>query len=667
MPQQQQVPQPLNASAIAFPYGAPSLFMDVPSPNQTPGPIATPLSTSQKSRKQAIIPAYRINPNASSRLITPQKRPQGYGFSYSTYGTPGSAYGSSPIGLGNNLLGSSIGRSLGKSYSSSNLRNSYTAQDSLLVPGAFPGSSKSGTGSMKKLNVNRNLNTRRSLFDGDINDNTPNQGGLRKQVSFDSGAKQINGASTKENGLNGINGALVRRESPERELEPVPNVRSDSRPEMEQVNNSKGKELAVISEDGPPPIATKTALSDAEKARLTQKDQKPGDYWMNPNIDKIEKMSREERSHIKNLTIGRVGCGQIVFSEVDLNNFPLNKILDNIVKIDIRRATVYGDDTPITKPSPGSGLNVPSTITLENSWPRASAGRLPVFEKHGERFNKHLRRLQRVEGTEFVSYDDKSGRWTFKVQHYTTYGLDYDEDESVLSSSMLSEIPPPTPLIVTPRPNDPPQSSPESSMLSPPESSPDDTFAFRKRKNLPGQFDEQDLDILEDENMDDGEDGMATPQSFLEERSVGSPVDAIAIAAEEFEPEVEQEMAGAFPKLATTAEHDTIALGQSPSKLKSILKTNDGPGTPYKSARIDVDDWTEQLQRTVSPKKLDRQALKDMQATILTEHEEAKFVPTSTTGGTGFATSIDLMNSLFGSTTHGKRPGEIVNGMEVRV
>lgn len=677
---QLQVQQPLNASTIAFPYGSPSLFMDVPSPNQNPGPIATPLSTSQKSRKQAIIPAYRINPNASSRLITPQKRPQGYGFSYSTYGTPGSAYGSSPIGLGSSLLGSSIGRSLGKSYSSSNLRNSYTAQDSLLVPGAFPGNSRSGTGSMKKLNVNRNINTRRSLFDGDINDNAPNQGSLRKQVSFDSGTKQINGSSMKENGLNGVNGALVRRESPERESMPTPSARSDGRPEMEQVNNGKGKELAVISEDGPPPMATKTSLSDAEKARLTQKDQKPGDYWMNPSMEKIEKMAREERAHIKNLTIGRVGCGQIVFSEVDLNNFPLNKILDNIVKIDIRRATVYGDDTPITKPSPGNGLNVPSTITLENSWPRASAGRLPVFEKHGERFNKHLRRLQRVEGTEFVSYDDKSGRWTFKVEHYTTYGLDYDEDDSVLSSSILSEIAPPTPtpLKVTPRPmsNDASQTSPESSMLSPPESSPDDTFEFKKgkRKNLPGQFDEQEMDILEDDTMVDDEDGMATPQSFLEERSAGSPAGeadhAIAIAAtiaEEFEPELEKEMVGSFPKLAATAEHDDTAFAQSPSKLKSILKTNDATGTPYKTARIDVDDWTEQLQRTVSPKKLDRQALKDMQATILMEHDEPKFVPTSTTGGMGFATSIDLMNSLFGSTNRGKRPGEIVNGMEVRV
>ena len=431
-PQQQQATQVLNASAIAFPYGAPSLFMDVPL-SQNLGPIATPLSASQKSRKQAIIPAYRINPNASARLITTQKPPQGYGFSYPTYGTPGSAYGSSPIALGSSPLDFSIGRSLGKSYSTSNLRTSYTAQDSLLIPGAFSDSSKSRASGMKKLNVNRNINTRRDLFDDDLNDNTPNRGGLRKYASFDSGTKQINGPSMKEDRLSAVSGTLVRTKGSEPETKPAPSARSNGRPEMEQVNNgSKDKELAVTVEDSSLRVTTKT-LSDAEKARLTQRDQKPGDYWMAPSKEEIEKMSREDRAHIKNLTVGRVGCGKIVFSEVDLNNFPLGKIIDNVVKIEIRRATVYGDDTPIPKPPCGNGLNVPSTITLENSWPRASAGRLPVFEKHGERFNKHLRRLQCVEGTQFVDYDDETGRWTFKVEHYTTYGFDYGKGEGILS------------------------------------------------------------------------------------------------------------------------------------------------------------------------------------------------------------------------------------------
>lgn len=682
-PQQQQQPQQLNASQIQFPYGAPSLFLDVQSPAQSPGPIATPLSTSQKAKKQAIIPAYRINPSASSRLITPQKRPQGYGFSYSTYGTPGSAFGSSPVGMGNSLLGSSIGRSLGKSYSSSNLRNSYTTQDSLLIPGAFSGSTRSGTGSMKKLNINRNLNTRRSLFEGDLSDDFAGQNGLRKQVSFDSGTKHINGAFPKENGLNAVNGALVRTDNADRHAPVGSDSRLDGRPEMEQVNGTTGKELAVISEDGSPPAAsTKTSMSDAEKARLTQKDQQPGDYWMKPTLSELQKMSKSQLAHVKDFRVGRIGVGEIQFGNVDLTKVPLDKIIGDIVVLDVRRATVYGDDTTVPKPNVGIGLNVPSTITLENSWPRASAGRLPVFEKHGERFNKHIKRLKRVENTTFVDYDEKKGRWTFKVEHYTTYGLDYDDDEeSMLSSSVLSEAAPPTPtpLKATPRAaaNNSQQKSPEDSIMSPPESSPDDTFDFKKgrRKNVPGQFDEQEADLLEDESMAEAEHSANTPQSFLEERSVGSSAGedddqamAVISQTEGFAPEVEMDMAGAFPIRASTAEQDESAFNastRSPSKLKSILKVRDADETPFKAARLDVDDWAEQLQRTVSPMKRDRQALRDIQATLLTDHDQPASVPTGSVHGAGFATSIDLMNSIFGKPT-AKRTSNNVNGMELR-
>jgi len=683
-PQQQQ-PQQLNASQIQFPYGAPSLFLDVQSPTQSPGPIATPLSTSQKTKKQAIIPAYRINPNASSRLITPQKRPQGYGFAYSTYGTPGSAMGSSPSGMGNSLLGSSIGRSLGKSYSSSNLRNSYTAQDSLLVPGAFAGSTRSGTGSMKKLNINRNLNTRRSLFEGELSDEYPGQSGLRKQVSFDSSTKQLNGTS-KENGLNPVNGALVRTSSPERISPTVSTTRLNGQSEMEQVkqvNGTTGKELAVIAEDGSPPVAiSKVTLTDAEKARLTQKDQKPGDYWMQPDLSELKKLSRSQLANIKNFQVGRKGVGEIHFGDVDLSQVPLDKIIGDIVKLDVRRATVYGDDTTVPKPSVGSGLNVPSEITLENSWPRASGGRLPVFEKHGERFNKHIRRLKRVEGTEYVNYDDKSGCWTFRVPHYTTYGLDYDDDddESMLSTSVLSEAAPPTPsplkAPVEAATNDAQQKSPEDSIMSPPASSPDDTFEFKKgrRNNLPGQFDEQEMDVFDNHPIVDAEDDIGTPQSFLGDRSAGSSATedddqtmTVIPQNEEFELEAGKDMAGSFPAQASTAEHDGAAFNTTfrQSKPKSILKTRDIDGTPFKAARIDVDDWAEQLQRTVSPVKKDRQALRDIQAMGVMDHEQPAILSTASVHGAGFATSIDLMHSIFGKSTT-KTGEQNANGMELR-
>lgn len=683
-PQQQQQAQQLNASQIQFPYGAPSLFLDVQSPTQSPGPIATPLSTSQKAKKQAIIPAYRINPNASSRLITPQKRPQGYGFSYSTYGTPGSAFGS-PIGMGSSLLGSSIGRSLGKSYSSSNLRNSYKAEESLLLPGALSGSTRS-TGSMKKLNINRNLNTRRSLFESDVSDDYTGHSGLRKQVSFDSGTKQINGTSSKETGLNPLNGALVRAQSPESVTPTLSSSRLNGRPEMEHVNGTTGKELAVIAEDGSPPLpaATKTTMTEIEKAQYTHKDPKPGAYWMSPDLSELRKMSKSQLARVKDFRVGRQGVGEIRFGDVDLSQVPLEKIIGDIVVLDVRRATVYGDDTSIPKPSVGTALNVPSEIMLENSWPRASGGRLPVFEKTGDRFSKHIKRLKRVEGTEFVHYDDKSGRWTFKVPHYTTYGLDYDDDdeESALSTSVLSEAAPPTPMplkaTASAAANKRQQTRPVDSIMSPPESSPDDTFEFKKgkRKHVPGQFDEHEADLLRDEPMAEAEENVATPQSFLGDHSVGSSAaeeDDLAMAVlpqtEELEPEMDREMAGTFPTLASTTEQDDAAFNKStrsPSKLKSILKARDVEDMPLRAARLDVDNWAEQLRRTISPVKRDRQALKAMQTTLFTDHDQSPFALPASVYGTGFATSIDLMNSIFGKSA-AKRTGEGVTvGKELR-
>jgi nuclear pore complex protein Nup98-Nup96 len=654
-PQQQQPQQPpiqtLSASLTGATYGSPQLFAGLETPTQSLGPIATPLSSAKAARKQAIIPSYRINPSASSRLITPQKRPQGYGFSYSTYGTPGSA-SPSPAGFNNRLLtGGSIGRTLGKSYSSSNLRNSFTAEDSLLMPGAFATSSRSGTGSIKKLNINRNLNSRRSLFD-DF-DEAPKQNGLRKKVSFDAEPPTRNGVNTSEQ-PNGKSKALVAVSQSDGDATPKANGVAKT-PEMEQAIG-RGKELATVPEDStpPPPLTAKN-----EQARVNHRDMQPGDYWMKPSQEEIEKLPRDKRK-IKNFMVGREGCGKITFSEVDLATVPLDRIFGDIVQIELRQASVYTDNS--TKPPVGKGLNVPSEITLDNCFPRAHGGKAPVFKDSGTKFEKHIVRLKRIDGTHFVNFDSKSGQWTFRVDHYTTYGLDYDDDESMLSTSM--DIPTPTPLKTAPRSNLNNLPS-DASMPSPPESDIDDTFDFKKfkKKEVPGQFDDDVADA--DETMVDGTTELElvdTPESFLDERSVGSlndlSNDEDIADTSEFGSVQDQEMAGSFP-LAQSTEHTTafgfpVANAREP---KSILKRSASNllGTPGKINKVDFGaDWTEQLQRTVSPRKQDRQALRESQAVYLQERENDQ--PSTKVADTGktFNTSIDLMHSLFGQSTRQK-------------
>ncbi|OCL13785.1 hypothetical protein AOQ84DRAFT_224189, partial [Glonium stellatum] len=695
-PQQQQMnnslfaPTQSTASLITSlnhnPYGNDALFANLGTPNPSPGPLATPLSSSQKVKKNAILPQHKINPAASSRLITPQKRP-GYGFSYSTYGTPGSAVSNaSPGGFSSSLLGGgSLGRSLGKSFSTSNLRQGWTPEDSILAPGAFSNNGRNfaASGSLKRLNVNRSITARTPLFGNDVEAASPTT--TRKSVSFDpsiTGGTETNGITNGTAANGSTSTALVRTET--EESSPQPEERTSrsssrsssnsakangapSRPEMEQVT---GKELAVVPEDGSPPgpsTAAQSAAAAREKARLTQTDQVPGEYWMRPSLEELRKMTPQQLKKVSGFIVGREGVGKIEFQpDVDLSNIPLDRIMDGIVSLTVRSATAYGSDTPVPKPPRGKGLNVPSIITLENSWPRSRAGRLPVHEKRGFRFDKHVERLKRVTDTEFIAYEPSTGTWKFAVQHYTTYGLDYegqeDVDEYLMEESALSAAPDTPTQVRTPGTRTSQISAvtqDDDTMLSPTQSSPDDTFDFKKgkRAHLPGGFGDE--PVYDEDEADDSINN--TTQSFLEERSVGSLNDDHAEdvdMSEESESELveERDMAGSFSVPVQTAERspvkETNPFSQS-VKPKSILKASQPlrsiMETPGKGNLVFEEDWADQLQRTVSPKKQDRQALRETQGTVLKERDEnIPKMSQSINNGKAFATSIDLMNSLFG-------------------
>jgi nuclear pore complex protein Nup98-Nup96 len=565
----QNQPSHLVANLTENPYGNAQLFAGLQTPTQNLGPLATPLSSTQKTKKQAIIPHHRIMPLASSRLITPQKRVQGYGFTYSAFNSPASVgSNSSPLGLGNSLLGStSLNRSLGKSLSTSNLRHSFTAQDSILAPGAFSGASRSGAGSMKKLNINRGLSARRSLFGPE----TTNPG---KRVSFD--------PSVAPNGERpAVSTALVRTESPEADRSPP--VRSQpTQP------NGAGKELAAVPENN---VMDQALHVGNAKAQLAQHDQAAGDYITRPSIAEIQAMRREDRANIRNFMVAREGMGSVTFSKADLTGVPLADICGKIVQIDMRRATVYGDNSPVQTPPQGQGLNVRSRIVLENSWPR-KLGRTRVPDHSEQALEKHVRLLKTCKDTTFVSYEAARGVWTFDVEHFTTYGLDYEDDGSPVENSMMLQ---------RDSPNSPAVYSPGS------ESSVEDTFDFkRKRTAIPGQFEGE---ALLDASMDDVDADEGDANSF-----VYDDVD-----------DDDQEMAGSFPA------GDAMVFEAPAAKLPPVQEEDE--------LRISK-NWTNQLLQTASPKK-DRQSLA-RHADAAPERRPLEQVAT-------FGTAVDIMKSLFAS------------------
>ena len=704
-------PQTLQASLLdSNPWGSASIFSGLPPPpTQNVGPLATPISAA-KSKKQSILhPNYKINPYQSqSRLVTPRR---GYGFTYSTYGTPSSisSNASTPGGFSGSLLHSSIGRGLGKSLSTSNLRRTFESNgDSILSPGAFSaGSSRySGAGSLKKLTIDRSLRTdlfaneaNLALPSPDKNDLSKQPGILKKKVSFDTNtvggngngssqdANQVNGFPSNEVNHNATPSAQEQgflRSSSRNNIGKVNGAKPNgvvSPPEMEQV---KGNELAIVPEDGSPEPSTSD--SSRPPAQADQNDPQPGSYYMRPSREELDRMSQEQKSRVKNFEIGREGCGHVIFDPpVDLTNVPLDEIFDNIAVITLRSLTVYADSSK--KPPRGKGLNVPSTIYLKNSWPRNSDRKTPTYEKSGLRFNKHVERLRKVGGTEFVRYEKDTGVWVFKVPHFTTYGFDYDDNESEgdsLHTSKMSEDPnTPTPKSRAVRNQStlseltPLQDSTASTdMPSYVSSSPDDTFEFRKKKMLPGAFDDVPA-VDEDEDME------VTQQdeiSFLDGRSATSPSDSgddepTEIQASNHHGEDHAlrvhdddiEMVGAFP---------VTDLGLPKSILKASHQTLDGAGTPKPLSLSIQDDWADQLQKTISPRKQDRQALRGSQAYTsgnqgIEQEETPKPTLRETSGDKDIATSIDIMNSLFGqeqlrrSQRDAKQPSK-GKGFEVR-
>lgn len=699
-PQQQQnalqPPQAQFASLGQNPYGNSSIFWGLPPVQQT-GPIATPISTAQKLKKSAVLPQYKINPNQASRLVTPQKH--GFGFSYSTYGSPSSVSSnqSTPGGLSSSLLYGSIGRGLGKSLSTSNLRRTFDSDgDSILSPGAFSaGSSRlSGAGNLKRLTIDRNLRTDlfgqqgpAAITSPDKVDQSRQPGILKKKVSFD--ASTVGGNGTGQNGveLNGANGFLVEdindcaTPSAQEQGFLRSSTRANSRlmtsksngtlleSEMEQV---KGNELAIVHEDASPESLPNATIRSF--VPIPQTDPKPQAYNMYPPREELDKLTTEELKHLSGFSVGREACGHVTFDEpVDLTLTPLDDLYGKIVLIELRSITVYPDSHK--KPPVGQGLNVPSTIYLENSWPRQKDRKTPSHEKSGPRFNRHVDRLRKVGDTEFVRYEKDTGTWVFKVPHFTTYALDFDETgsegDSLLTSTMSVAPDTPTPKSRATREeytSQPIDSTQQPSFLSDEQylssSSPDDTFEFRRKKVLPGTFNdtfpfetefEMEDTSHDNESFSNEQLGASPSESGSDEPSELQDIDENAEDRSSIVQDDDMDMAGAFPQ--GDLEDATLTPNGGLPGPKSILKVTyqgqGGYGTPLKLRFNPSGDWPEELQRTISPRKQDRQALRDNQAHVLEDqevhHEPTPKITSQLNGAANsLSTSIDLMNSLFG-------------------
>lgn len=175
-----------------------------------------------------------------------------------------------------------------------------------------------------------------------------------------------------------------------------------------------------------------TAVKE-DKASICDESDKFSDYWCLPSIESLNQLSPSQLSAVPNFIVGRKGYGNISFNyDVDLTEFQSNLRQELFGKTVIfhnsKTVEVYPEGS--AKPAVGDGLNVPATITLENIYPIDKKTKKPIILDTIKSNQAHIliQKLKNMRDMEFISYNPFGGIWTFKVNHFSIWGLVDEED-----------------------------------------------------------------------------------------------------------------------------------------------------------------------------------------------------------------------------------------------
>lgn len=196
---------------------------------------------------------------------------------------------------------------------------------------------------------------------------------------------------------------------------------------------------------GPSYSANAPVRDESVAPEETPATRQEGDYWMVPSLAELQTMSHDQLVSVAKFTVGRHGYGKITFlAPVDLTTVSaISDIPEKTVLFEEGACTVYPDESQ--KAARGEGLNVPAEISLEKCWPKDKATRAPIKNPNDPAWQRQERKLRKMKDTEFVGFEPENGTWTFRVPHFTRYGLGGDdEDEDVNAAEAESEEHAPT-------------------------------------------------------------------------------------------------------------------------------------------------------------------------------------------------------------------------------
>lgn len=161
-------------------------------------------------------------------------------------------------------------------------------------------------------------------------------------------------------------------------------------------------------------------------------------YNVYPPISELETMSEADLAAVADFKVERPGYGSVAWDgSVDVRGVDL----DSVVVIETKNVSVY-DDAELNgdKPRQGSKLNRPAVITMFGIYPKGGAeSSVEAKEKLKKKIEKSTKKM----GADLLSFDADGGVWTFRVGHFSRYGLDDEDsdDEDTVDESEANATP----------------------------------------------------------------------------------------------------------------------------------------------------------------------------------------------------------------------------------
>ena len=212
--------------------------------------------------------------------------------------------------------------------------------------------------------------------------------------------------------------------------------------EKESSNNNATKNDKLLFSSNPLEMSPVQKTSVASNEELNPSSSSTTDYWCSPTVEQLKKLSKKQLANVSNFVIGRKNIGSISFEyDVDLTAFSedFNDLFGKTVIFNENKTVeVYPD--PDNKPQVGYGLNVPAVIMLQNVYPIDKKTKKPITDNSKiAEVQYFIKRLRNMKEMEFISYNPFGGVWTFKVKHFSVWGIVNEEDIEVDTEEAINE------------------------------------------------------------------------------------------------------------------------------------------------------------------------------------------------------------------------------------